>query len=261
MARKKLTRFHQFLIVGGVLALAQLVFLYIYSEPSTTLTAKDAIKGKDAPIALKRQLQIAINDFRSKNKKLPSKLEDLIPKYFDSIPIDPATKKPFEYTVQGTKFFIGGSNSSDGGPALGSGTSIKEILSVINDEALKKRPPFDPEGKRDPFRPYDPNPSQGVDLEKQPLEAYSLDSLRLTAVIETGGEPSANIEAPDGSGYIVKKGMRIGQNQGEIVEIKFDRLVILEKSTDFAGQDRNRTVELVIRTGAKTIDEGAARKK
>lgn len=260
MARKKLTRFHQIIIVSGILAIAQVGFLFLYAEPSTSLTAKDAIKGTDRPIASKKQIQIAINDYRSKNKKLPAKLEDLIPKYFDAIPLDPATKKPFEYKVQGTKFFIGGS-STDGGTGIASGSSIKEILSVINDEALKKRPPFNPEGKRDPFRPFDPNPSQGVDVDKDPLESYSLDSLRLTAVIETDGEPSANIEAPDGSGYIVKKGMKIGQNSGEVVEIKFDRVVVLEKSTDFAGQDRNRTVELVIRTGAKTLEEPGSKRK
>jgi len=107
---------------------------------------------------------------------------------------------------------------------------------------------YDPTGKRDPFRPFDFSPPAATDESKTPLERYALGQLKLTAVLDGIAEPAAIVENAAGKGFTVKKGTKIGPNNGEVVEIRKDRLIIVETTTDFTGQTRSATVELVLRT-------------
>ncbi len=255
MARKKKKNlFKQFLIFSGVLCIAQIAFLAYYDSIQGPETVKEALTSADN-LNLKKTVQIAINSYRSKNKELPKTLAALIPEYFEEIPIDPETKKPFTYRIEGKKYFLGdmgkAGTENPSGPIVLEGDALKNALTIINEDSIKSRPLFDPQGKRDPFRPYDPDPSKGIDQAREPLESYQIDDLRLTAVIETGGEPSASIETPDGAGYMVKKGMKIGMNGGTISEVQSDRIIVTESSTDFTGEEKSKAVEILIKGSGK----------
>lgn len=250
MAKKKLSNLHKFFIVAGVLIAAQVIFIFLYAGDQSVGSPKDAIQSQVKNVDPKKQISLAVLDYKKRRGELPKSLQSLVPQYFDSIPIDPETKKPFTYSVDGKKFFIGEKKSSSG-PGIDGSQPIQNALEVINADAINARPPYNPEGKRDPFRPYDPEPAKGVALDKAPLELYSLDDLRVTAVVEVGGEPAANIQIPTGGGYLIKKGAKIGQNGGEVIEILSDRVIVLETSSDFSGEEKTRQRELVInRPGA-----------
>lgn len=262
--KKKKNLLKQFLIVSGVLCLAQIIFLAYYSSLEGPETVKEALTAPESNLNLKKKVQLAINDYRSKNKELPKTLAVLVPDYFEEIPIDPDTKKPFTYRVDGKKYFLGdmgkGGTEVKNAPVQLEGDALKNALTVINEDSVKSRPLFNPEGKRDPFRPYDPDPSKGVNQAREPLESYSIDDLRLTAVIESGDEPAASIEAPDGTGYMVKKGMKIGTNGGTVTEIKGDRVTVVESSTDFTGEEKTKTREIMIKGSAKSTSGQAPKK-
>jgi Tfp pilus assembly protein PilP len=247
MAKKRLSNLHKFFIVAGVLIVAQVIFIFLYAGDQSGGSPKDAIKSQIKNSDPKKQISFAVLDYKKRNGELPKSLQSLVPKYFDSIPIDPETKKPFTYSVSvdGKKFFIGEKKSSSDLGIDGS-QPIKNALEIINADAINARPPYNPEGKRDPFRPYDPEPAKGVSLDKAPLELYPLDDLKVTAIVEVGGEPAANIQIPTGSGYLIKKGAKIGQNGGEVIEILSDRVVVLETSKDFSGEEKTRQRELII---------------
>lgn len=249
MARKKLSNLNKFFIVAGILILAQIIFVFIYASDSSFDSPKEALKLQAKNLDPKKQISIAILDYKKRRGELPKNLQSLVPQYFDAIPIDPETKKPFTYIVEGKKFFIGEKKST--GIASQDGSQpIQNALEVINSDSVNARPPYNPEGKRDPFRPFDPEPAKGVDLDKAPLEMYSIDDLKVTAVVEVDGEPAANIQIPTGSGYLIKKGTKIGQNGGEVIEILADRVIVLETSSDFSGDEKTRKRELVISRSA-----------
>ena len=103
---------------------------------------------------------------------------------------------------------------------------------------------YDPKGKRDPFKPY-------VDLEAQkkkklvPLQKYEVSQLKLTGIIWGGGMNSmAMVEDPIGKGYVIKKGMRIGSNDGKVKKITKDRVIITERYRDYLGEVKSREVSL-----------------
>lgn len=109
---------------------------------------------------------------------------------------------------------------------------------------------YDPIGKRDPFRPF-------IELEKKtsatrqqitlaPLQLYDLGELRLVGVIMLPGKKVAMVEDPTGKGYNVKEGTLIGKNEGKVVEIKKDEVVVEEKYIDETARTKTRNSFLKI---------------
>lgn len=96
---------------------------------------------------------------------------------------------------------------------------------------------YDPMGKKDPFKPL---VREGVrisgsilgDAPLTPLQKYTLAELKLVAIITGTENPEAMVEDSKGDGYIIKKGTFIGDSYGEVVEIKRNEVVILEKEID-----------------------------
>ena len=96
---------------------------------------------------------------------------------------------------------------------------------------------YDPMGKKDPFKPL---VREGVRISGSilggapltPLQKYTLAELKLVAIITGTENPGAMVEDSKGDGYIIKKGTFIGDSYGEVVEIKRNEVVILEKEID-----------------------------
>lgn len=110
-------------------------------------------------------------------------------------------------------------------------------------------------GKVDPFNPLvkpekkeakaggppeEPEPQRIL----TPLERLDLSQIRLVAVVQTESGSTAMVEEEGGKGYIVKLGTHVGKNNGRVVEIQDDRMIILEEVRDFKGDIVTRTQEM-----------------
>jgi type IV pilus assembly protein PilP len=95
------------------------------------------------------------------------------------------------------------------------------------------------EGRRDPFMPLSRIVKpviKVVDEEPQtPLQSYDVVQFKLIGVIVGKGAPKAMVVAPDGKSYILAKGVKIGKNNGVIIDITSEAVSIQETYYDFSG--------------------------
>ena len=245
--------------IGVPLIILEAGYLMIFSTTEVS-SPKEAIEkevskiqGIDDRRRAMLQIQTAIATYSSKNGgKVPVSLNELVPNYFDALPIDPSTRKTFSYKVENNRAYVGydvsmpannrgktPKGSSKEAPSLDTSNDLApELVSYV----------YDPTGKRDPFRPFDFAPKNVNGVGHTPLERYDYGQLKLTAVLLGMGEPQAIVENQVGRGFSIKKGTRIGLNGGEVVEIVKDKISILETTVDFTGEKKNRTIEMKLRT-------------
>lgn len=113
----------------------------------------------------------------------------------------------------------------------------------------------------DPFEPFfkpvekiKPNPdettgnglSPNFDRNKEELENYALDSLRMLGTLELDSELWAIIRSPDGTIHRIQTGNFIGQNYGKIVAIYEDSIELNEIVADGQGGWEERTAGLAL---------------
>lgn len=251
--RKRSNYIKKVLIVGITLTILQIALLVYFKSQKNTApymdTVEERLQENDSLGARRKaqaRIQLAIVDFRSKNQKLPESLDQLKPDYFEVVPIDPQTGKPFTYRVAGNNFYVGEAEAT---PAP---TAQVGAQSTPNEAFV-----YDPTGKRDPFRPFEVKP-QASDENKTPLERFDIGQFKLTAVLNLGDQPTANVELSDGKGFLIHKGTKIGVNNGEVVDITNDKVIILENFVDFTGQKTSKTVEMTLRAKDKSPGQNAA---
>lgn len=100
---------------------------------------------------------------------------------------------------------------------------------------------YDPSGRRDPFKPYGietPNAAGNLDL--PPLQRIGLTELNLIAIVWGGFGYSAMVQTPDGKGYTVRLGTKIGPNNGTVSAITENAVVVQERFTDVYGNKQVR---------------------
>jgi len=208
------------------------------------------------------RVQLAITDYIASNGSPPPSLEALIPKYFDSLPLDPETHQAFPYSRDGMSFHLGrqlqlasaAAPKSPGEPAApsaaapapagGSDNFINPNTMEISDFV------YDPAGMRDPFIPFDLRQRHAYDDSIPPLERYALGQLRVTAIAsDAEGVWTALVEDESGKGYTVHEGSKIGNAQGVIVSIEKDKVNVVESHTDFTGHEEKKAAVLKIQAG------------
>jgi len=108
---------------------------------------------------------------------------------------------------------------------------------------------YDPMDKRDPFRSFrwEREENDRDETTLGPLEQFELEQLAVTAVIWGTKRPRAMIEDPSGRSYIVQEGTRIGKNDGLVIHIGDNLILVKETYVDFAGEQTTKDVELRIR--------------
>jgi type IV pilus assembly protein PilP len=102
-------------------------------------------------------------------------------------------------------------------------------------------------GKRDPFRSFlSENRGAGASLVTRcatPLGRFELEQFKLVAVITGLEDPVAMVQAPNGTGYTVRRGSCIGKNGGSVAAVRTGQVVIAEWATRADGtRDRTQTV-------------------
>jgi len=104
------------------------------------------------------------------------------------------------------------------------------------------------EGRRDPFVPLSRirRPvSESVEPET-PLQSFDLSQFRLIGVIVGKGASKAMVVAPDGKSYVLAKGVKIGKNNGVVMEINSDAVRVMEKYYDFSGNVIENIQEIAV---------------
>jgi type IV pilus assembly protein PilP len=110
--------------------------------------------------------------------------------------------------------------------------------------------PYDPAGRRDPFRPPRAGTAQSGEP-RTPLQRYEIGQLKLVAIIYETRDPRAVVEDDQKLGYIVKVGTPIGPNGGVVRAIERGRVVIAEQAVDYYGERRDNEITMELRTAER----------
>lgn len=106
---------------------------------------------------------------------------------------------------------------------------------------------YNPMGRRDPFvNPLKEIRTPLAESEEAltPLQKVDLNQLRVIGVIVGRGEPVAMVVGPGGKSYILKRGVKVGKNDGVVIGIDAEKIRIREKYYDFSGEVRTSVQEL-----------------
>lgn len=125
-------------------------------------------------------------------------------------------------------------------------------------EPEKKEEPaeysYNPVGKPDPFKPF--IQLTGKEFPRTvpltPLQKYDVSQLKLVAIITAPEGNIALVEDSLGKGYFLKKGTWIGKNNGKVIKILKDRVMIEEVYEDVFGQKKVNEISLMLHR----IEEG-----
>jgi len=125
----------------------------------------------------------------------------------------------------------------------------------INKEVVKYS--YNPKGKKDPFKPFfstapvDKNKKRSGKL--TPLQKYKLGQLKLAGIIWGIRSNIAMVEDSTSRGYILKRGTLVGENEGRVIKITKDKVIIKQIHTDYFGRIKTKRVSLKLH-----VEEGAA---
>lgn len=104
----------------------------------------------------------------------------------------------------------------------------------------------------DPFKPRKLSTGGGGGMQpdlsrpKEPLEGFSLETLKMVGVLSKKGVIHAVIKTPDNAIYHVKKGNYVGQNFGLVTQISDSEVSLREIVQDSAGDWSERTSTLIL---------------
>lgn len=100
---------------------------------------------------------------------------------------------------------------------------------------------YNPSGRRDPFAIVLKDAKIGEENQSlPPLQQLSLTELNLIGIVWGGFGYSAMVQAPDGKGYTVRQGTRVGPNGGAVSSISENAIVVQERFTDVYGNKQVR---------------------
>jgi type IV pilus assembly protein PilP len=100
---------------------------------------------------------------------------------------------------------------------------------------------YDPSGRRDPFKPVGLEKPHGLDNpDIPPLQRVGLTELNLIGILWGGFGYTAMVQTPDGKGYTIRRGTRIGPNNGVVSAITENSIVVKELYRDVYGKEQVR---------------------
>jgi len=100
---------------------------------------------------------------------------------------------------------------------------------------------YDPSGRRDPFAPIIQELQPGkTDTTLPPLQRVTLTELNLIAIVWGAYGYTGMVQTPDGYGYTVRRGTRVGQNNGVVSAVTERGIIVQERFTDVYGKKQER---------------------
>ena len=124
-------------------------------------------------------------------------------------------------------------------------TTNKQVEGLPRGDSLRtpEKQRYDSTGMRDPFKPFIrlvDRPSGPSPIVRPPIRRYPLNSFRLAGIIWIGDEPKAMIVDPEANTYFLGVGDKIGNKEGEIMEVR-DRGILVQEKTrleNIYGEER-----------------------
>ena len=157
-----------------------------------------------------------------------------------------------------------------------------DLLGWINQVKNRPAPPLDPLplvedppvveysslGLRDPFGKPPINrmstgsgPSPDLNRRREPLEAFSLDSLNMVGTIGNSQNPIGLILAPDKVTYRVTPGVYLGQSDGRITSVSSNQIDMVELVPDGNGGWMERQVSIALTESNRLNESKSGDKK
>ena len=148
---------------------------------------------------------------------------------------------------------------SGGKKVLAQGSEAVETKHITDMQSDLLKPPdsdvYVAKSSLDPFKPLiqekkeTPAPAKIKKPAKPqriltPLEKMELSQIKLVAVVIMGNRKIAMVEEATGKGYEVGIGTYMGKNEGQVVDITFDAIVVKEIVTDYKGNHSERLQEI-----------------
>jgi type IV pilus assembly protein PilP len=107
---------------------------------------------------------------------------------------------------------------------------------------------YNPVGKRDPFRSFILDRLKELDSSaKGPLEQFDLSQLSVNGIVWDTSRQRALVLDPSGQGYIIEEGDAIGKNDGRVITIDDNVVVVREAYVDFHGEKTTKEIEMHVR--------------
>jgi len=143
---------------------------------------------------------------------------------------------------------------TQGGPVVArraaKGPEQAEGPGLIN--ASAKGYTYDPTGKRDPFRSFIIEQQQArAKQERGPLEQFDLSQLLVVAVVWGTERPRALVQDPSGRDYVVEQGTPIGKNDGTVLRIQDNSVLVRETYVDYLGAQTTKEIEMRVRNATQ----------
>ena len=114
---------------------------------------------------------------------------------------------------------------------------------------------YNSEGRRDPFMSF-VRPDEELTKWVHPLQKTAIPTLKLIGVASSGGGGyEGMIQVPDGKSYPVKRGARIGMNQGRIRDIGPTELIVEEPYLNIFGRSDIRQTIMKLYTKKEGVVE------
>ncbi|CBK41101.1 putative Type IV pilus assembly protein PilP [Nitrospira defluvii] len=130
------------------------------------------------------------------------------------------------------------------GPAVEAPASRSEAAVSASADSLSTEfsgTSYDPSGRRDPFLPMIQLGQQTEqDATLPPLQRVGLTELSLIGVLWGNYGYTAMVQTPDGKGYSIRRGTRIGPNNGVVSSITERGIIVQERFTDVYGNKQER---------------------
>jgi len=122
---------------------------------------------------------------------------------------------------------------------------------------------YNPQNKPNPFKPFlrQAPTSEGEESENRkalsPLERITPSQLQLEGILSRGGAnaSAALVKLPDGKGYILRQGTRIGTEGARVQRIEESKVVILEYYIDVMGEKKSKQTILKLPQSAGENNE------
>ncbi len=72
--------------------------------------------------------------------------------------------------------------------------------------------------------------------ELTPLQKVRVEDMKLVGIVKSRKGMTALIQTPDGKGYFLRPGVRVGMKEGVVEKILEDKVIVKEEKRDFLGQ-------------------------
>jgi hypothetical protein len=107
---------------------------------------------------------------------------------------------------------------------------------------------YDRTGRRDPFRSFVLDRLKELaEHTKGPLEQFDVGQLTLHGVVWETNRPRALVADPSGQVYVVREGDPIGTNQGAVMRIDDNLMLVKETYVDHMGELTTKETEMRVR--------------